>query len=465
MLLNLSRGALISRLSVRTRLSACLGLFFLFGMFGLYVAVLQHAEQAANRSYDRLLLGAALSIAETVTLVNDSVRVDLPYAALDMLSTAPEDRVFYVVLGPDGEVVTGNMPDALQQTQRFASGPRYFDEQYRGDNVRFVVIDREIAQFSDPGWIEVHVGQTRRARNALVRDLVFSSIAPISLMTVIALIGSWLIIGWALKPLKRIASEISLRKPGDLNPIETNVPTEVSVLVDALNTFIRRLSDNIDALRSFIAEAAHQMRTPLAALIAQSQVADPEDPDDLRRGMEAVQRNGEKLTRLLNQLLSDSIVAHRSDVREFSEFDLRRIVKQSLLEVVPQRQDAQVDFVSKLETAPCIGDDVMIEEALKNIVHNAFVHGDAARRGVTVSLECEGDGYRIKVADSGPGVVGPDVDDLFAKFNRHNRNTQGFGLGLAIVKRVADSHQGSVRMENREGGGVIVELTLPKAGP
>lgn len=448
--------------SLRVRLAGSFCLVFLVGMLALYFGARSHAEAAANRSYDRLLLGSALSIAETISIAGDEIRVDLPYAALDMLSAAPEDRVFYSVVGPHDEQITGEVDLPSEDGFRDNDGPYFFDAEYKGEMVRFAVLGRQIARAQQTGWIRVQVGQTRRARNAFAGELLLSALLPIAIMTLAALGAVWLIIGWALRPLHSIGRNLASRQPNDLTPIGTAVPSDLAPLVVSLNMFMTRLRENIEALRSFIAEAAHQMRTPLAALRAQAQTVDMDDPADLKRGLEAVERNAEKLTRLLNQLLSDSTVTHRSDVRDFEEFDLRRTIRQCLLETVPQRAGARFNFQCELDDAPMIGDVIMIGEAIKNLIHNSVTHGGGERAGIDVSLEDEDQSYIITIADRGPGISDDATETLFKRFSRQNKAASGFGLGLAIVKRVVDSHGGRVSLANRPGGGLMARIELPK---
>ena len=454
-----------NQISLRLRLAAWLGLVLLASMIGLSVAARSHADAAANRSYDRMLLGSALSIAETISINGDEIRIDLPYAALDMLSAAPDDRVFYSVTGPSGEYITGNAELPMAEGFRPRDEPHFFDANFKGEKFRFATLGREIARSSKTGWIWVEVGQSRRARNALGRELFLNAILPIGAMMIIVLLFVWFAIGRALSPLRKIGQEIAGRQPNDLTPINSSVPQDVAPLIISLNVFMRRLDENIEALRSFIADAAHQMRTPLAALRAQAQMSDEDDQDELRKGLQAVERNAAKLTRLLDQLLSDSTVTHRSDIRDFSPFDLGRNLRQCLLEAAPMRSDATFSFKSSCEDATYTGDSVMIGEAVKNLIHNAVHHGDGESKGVDVTLEEYAGNYVISVSDHGKGVSDTQSEVLFERFARHNHQASGFGLGLAIVKRVVVSHHGKIKLFNRKGGGLTVEISLPKSAP
>lgn len=459
----------IAPTSLRARLSGILGLLFLGGMIILYLAANSYARLAADRSYDRLLSGSALSIAETLSVAGGEVDVDIPYAALDMLSAAPEDRVFYRVVGPDGTSVTGydDLPQAVLPRRRGRDAaldqPVFFDATYRGEPVRFVTLDREIAQSPLSGHVQVQVGQTRRARAALARELVIGAILPIAVMTIVALAVVWFGIALALRPLTRLGSELANRAHDDLTPIADEGPREIAAVVSALNAFMLRLGNNIHILRGFVADAAHQIRTPLAAIMTRVELAEQENEPEMRDSIGMIRRSGSRLTRLVNQLLSDATVHHRSDVRSFEVFDLLAIVRDTVSDIVPQSEDSDVRFRTSLDSAPFYGDAVMIGEAVKNLIHNALIHGRADHAEATIELSILDDGYCFTVSDRGPGFPAADRARLFERFARGRTEVSGAGLGLAIARQAAEAHRGHVRLEDREDGGARVVLFLRAA--
>ena len=453
-------------LSLRLRLAGLMSTVFLLGMFGLYAAARSYAQEAANKSFDRLLIGSALSIAETLSVSGSTVDIDLPYAALDMLSAAPDDRVFYKVIGPRGEIVTGNsrIPSAPPGRRSERGEPLFFDAVHNGERTRFALIGREIAQPGATGWVWIQVGQTRLARDAMAREILLNALAPILAMTLIALGLAWFGIGGALRPLARIGEDLTGREPSDLHALDAPAPSEVAPLVDALNGFMQRLGASVDTLRAFIAEAAHQIRTPLAALLAQVQVADRGDPEQVRQALDAVERNAIKLTRLINQLLSDATVTHRSENRRFEEFDLVRTARLALQEAVPMSLDVDARLETALIVAPCRGDVLTIGEALKNLIDNALKHGGGQAQGVLMTLWAEGEAYVVAVSDRGPGIPLDDRDRVFERFARGGGSAPGAGLGLAIVRQAVQRHGGAIVLRDRPGGGLVVELRLKAAG-
>lgn len=454
--------------SLRGRLVGMMAVLFIGGTGVLYVAARMYGQAAADRSYDRLLTGSALSIVETLSITDGAIQVDIPYAALDMLSSAPEDRVFYRVFGPREQTVTGydDLPN-LRKLKRDGDAAleetHYFDAEYRGELVRFALLGREIAEPGLNGRIWVQVGQTRRAREALAKETVVNALLPIGTMTILALALVWFGIARALRPLERIGQDLAHREPSDLAPVAAPVPDEIVPLVSAIDGFMYRLKTNMETLRAFIAEAAHQMRTPLAALRAQAQLGlEEKDPDELRRSLRAVERNAAKLSRLLNQLLSDATVIHRSDLRHFETFDLLKVVRKAMSESVPVSGQSEVNFHTSIKEAPYAGDALMLGEALKNLIDNAIRHGDSEHGGVTVELRDEDGCYLLSVSDHGPGIPAEDRERVFERFSRGRSNAPGVGLGLAIVRKVVEIQHGEVVLLDRESGGLTVQIRLPR---
>lgn len=457
-----------SRLSLRGRLVGVMALVFIGGTVGLYLAAGVYAQTAADRSYDRLLVGSALSIAETLSITGKEVQVDLPYAALDMLSAAPDDRVFYRIIGPEARTITGydDLPEMpKQEVDGDASTlalSRFFDAEYRGEMVRFALLGREIAEPGVSGWIWVQVGQTRRARDELAHELMLRALLPIGPLTVLSIGLVWFGVGRALRPLGRVGQDLALRGPAELHPVASPVPSEIVPLVDAINAFMRRLDANMGTLRAFIAEAAHQMRTPLAALRAQAQLAMDDEPEDLRRSLQAVERNASRLSHLLNQLLADATVIHRSDLRRFESFDLLQMTHKSIRQAVPITGNTEVRFETSLDEAPFTGDELMLREAIKNVIDNAMRHGGAEDGAIDIDLIAEDVSYVLRISDRGPGIPLESRERLFERFARGETQAPGAGLGLAIVRQVIESHQGRVALLDREGGGLVVQLHLPR---
>lgn len=446
--------------SLRRRLTVSLGGLLLAGALLMFVAAWRYGREASDRSYDRLLNASALAIAETVSIQQQRLQVDLPYPALDMLAMAPDDRVFYRVLAPDLSLVTGYADLPLPPSRDSAESPRYFDARYRGETVRFVVLGRYVADPELRGWAQVQVGQTRRARTALARELAASAVLPLLLVSALALALLGLGVRYALRQLARIERVLADREPTDLSPIALPAPQEIRTLLNALNQFMQRLAVNLRSTRGFIAEAAHQMRTPLAALRAQAQEAlDEDDPQQMRRSLHTIERNAIKLSRLLNQMISDATVFHRADAFRREATDLLAVLQEAVRDALPPEHAAVVELSCEVEQAPVLGDPLMLREAVKNLLDNALRY--AADSRIEVQLARQASDWRLCIADRGPGLPADELERVFERFVRRSDRAGGAGLGLAIVRRVAEVHGGSIVLQQRDGGGLCAILRIP----
>ncbi|SEI81367.1 sensor histidine kinase [Achromobacter sp. NFACC18-2] len=458
------------RISIRRRLLTVLLALFAVGLGAIFLLVRGYANQTADTTYDQLLRASALSIADSLQLVQDAWQMDMPYAALALLEQAPRDRVFYRVAAGGGALISGygDLPAPPARGQGDASTPQLYAAAYRGEPVRIAWMERKIAGPRETETAIIQVAQTREARNALARRILWQGTLALIGFAAAALALAYWGLRRSLAPIRRVERELAGRSASDLHPIAAPVPEELDMLVHALDGFMARLSENLDTLRLFIAEAAHQLRTPLAALHAQMEVAlDEDDPAEQRRSLLAVLRNAEKLSRLVNQLLSDASVIHRSNVRQFQPVDLAELLSQAVYDTVPQA-DPQPDVRLHLPPAgagdaPRVpGDSLMLREAFKNLIDNALRHGANDAGHIDVRLDRHDGGWRIMVSDQGPGIPPALANTAFERFARGpDPRSPGAGLGLSIIKRVVDIHGGSLSLSNRVGGGLDAVITLP----
>lgn len=452
--------------SIRSRLLWHMGVVFSAGLVVLYWAASTYATYAADSSYDQLLAGSAASIAETISISGDLIAVDVPYAALDMLVAAPNDKVFYRVEAPDGRTLTGyaDLPEApgLPETLTNTGELELFDARYRGEIVHFAVLRREVLAGRRTGWIRVQVGQTREARSALAAQLTVRALVPILIMTILAALVVWITVGRAVRPVEIIGKGLSGRDPSNLSPIDAEqAPAEITPLILAMNQFMERLDSNIGILRTFIATVAHQLRTPLTAMLVQLRLAESATGNSAQAAIQAATISGERMARLIDQLLSDALVMHRAEERRFERFDLRRAVEQALQMASPPTWDSDVRFQSTVQSAMIKGDEVMITEAVKNLVHNALTHGDQTDGVIDIKLAKDLKGFSLCISDAGPGMAEDLIKEAGSRFKTSLSDKSGAGLGLAIVSQVAQSHRGSLVLSNRPGGGLLAKLWLP----
>lgn len=445
--------------------------------FAVLIAVLSiglwtYARSAANETYDLLLRGAAISVLERITLTPEGVDIDLPPSALDILALAESDRVFYRILDREGRTLTGT-PD-LPLDDRLgpdlpSDEPIFFDHAYSGETVRFVVHGRTLLGSADPQWVGVQIGQTRRARVAMQNDLILKGLVPLAALSLAGIAWARAGIGLAMRPLSGIERDIRMRQPSDLEPLRAVPPREVESLIASINGFMLRLKHSKGQAESFIADVAHQIRTSLATLNSQLQMA--VETDDLRSEASILRARDQaaRTIRLTNQLLSHAMVIHRADEARLEPVDLALLLRQLLEEAIRAEGAAEIEFAVDLppsgEPFHVHGDAIAIREAMRNLLDNAVRHSPAGGAVTLSAAPAEIAGraaMALSIEDTGPGIPADERAKVVERF--YTRGSHGgSGLGLSIAASVAASHDGRLDLGQSAEGGLKATLVLPIA--
>ena len=426
----------------------------------LILFIRDYAERAADRAFDRLLAASALTIAGAVQVENEAVVVEIPFAAFAMFSG--QDRVFYAVEDPDARTVTGYEDLASQMPETTSAEPSFIDVTYRGENVRVASVGRLISTPTDTGWVTIHVAETQNQREALSNEILSNAVLPVIALTLLAIGLVWFGISRMFAPLTEVEHELRSRSPDDLSAVTVPVPAEVDHLVAALNGFMARLRNAMERVTGLVAEAAHEVRTPLASLRAQAEVAmDEQDPEALRRRVERIHTGAVQASQLVSQLLMEATISHRMENQEVETTTLRAVV-----EDVRQRLDPElarrlsIDISSGADHAPFRGDRVALREMMRNVVDNALLYSSGQ---VDISGRMKDGLLLIEISDRGPGIEEAEKPLVLERFKRGKAGsgTAGSGLGLSIVARVAEAHGGRLTLADRQGGGLVVSISLP----
>ena len=457
--------------SLRRRLLAWLLVPLLLVSVAMVTEAYYSGKKSADRAYDRLLLASALAIAERVVVVEGEIEVDLPYVALQMLASAAHDRVFYKVAGPDGAFITGyrDLPPIPAGRSINGNEPIFYDAVYRGEGVRIAMLSQLATGRRMQGWFTVHVASTRSERNRLTREIVLGAAGRLLLLIGMAVFITWVAVGRGLAPLVRLQSTIKARSPHDLRPLRQNVPREVRQLVGAINQLMARLGENMAGMHRFIADAAHQLRTPLATLQTQTEVALQErDPEAVRQSLTRLHASTRQTSRLANQLLSLARAAPEGGVaRASAPLDLKTLAAEVTREWVPRALERNIDlgFEADDGPAPIQGDAVLLCEMLRNLIDNAVRYcPEAAQVTVRIGTEPNHGAIRLDVEDDGPGIPPEERGRVFERFYRVlGVGGEGCGLGLAIVKEIAGAHGADVRLDERTHGGLLVRVRFPRS--
>ena len=440
--------------SLTRRLGLSLALVMLAGGALVALAALAYGRQAAQTAYDRLLIGAADQIAGSVAVLRDGdVTIDIPVSAFELLSLAPDDRVIYAVFDPAGRLVTG-YPDVARPVGQFGNGS------FAGEPVRLTRVSRTFSERDFSGAVDVVVGQTTRARDALARDITRSALLVVGLLGIGMAAFAVFAVRSSLAPLRRVEAGLAAREPRDLTPLDVAVPHEIGQLVATINRFMARQARQFEIMRNLIADASHQLRTPVAALRAQAELAaDDPDPASQRRIIGRIHERARGLSRLTDQLLNHALIIHRADAAPHVTIDLRTVAIRIVEETDPAEGELELEL-SETEVA-CRGDTLSLTEAGKNLLNNALRHGAPP---VTLAVLQENGLAVLAVRDRGPGMPEAMWPNAGSRFDRTGVVTpQSAGIGLSIVAAVAAAHHGALRFGRDPAGGFEAALTLPAA--
>ncbi len=452
-----------TKLSLVSRVLGTVLAILLLGGVLVAGSIWWNGRQAARQAYDRILVGAANDIAESLRIQDGAPLVDLPVSAFELLAQAPDDRIYYSVQGPGGQFITGLDPDLLIAPPARGGDPGgFFDAALHGEPARFVTVTRRFVERDFSGPVDIVVGQTTRARRAMTAELMVDALLPMAAAGLLLMIIAFLVIRSALRPLEALVDDLSSRDPYDLTPMPADrLPRELQVMLGAVNRFMGRLEGQVDAMKNLISDTAHQLRTPVAAIQVHAETAATETDGDARgRALDRLLSRTRSLGRLLDQLLSRALVVHRTDSIPRAPVDLREIA----LEIM--ERDDHVALAPDAELRLEIGEDPVtvhadafsLGEAGRNLLSNALRHG---RQPVSIGATRRGGEAILWVHDSGSGPGESVITRLGDRFNRTSGSREhSTGIGLSIVASVASAFGGRVEM-TREDRGFRAALILP----
>ncbi|WP_233151826.1 sensor histidine kinase [Pelomonas sp. KK5] len=443
------------------------------------IATYKLASGYANLAIDASLAQASRALARQLKPIGDGLLIDFPRAAQDILEADPTDRLLYTVSTPPGQFILGN--ENLSTSKPIAT-PRLNDPYYYdvvlppGNNNRSGLEHVRVSALylaygeSKAGkqTMLVQVARNSANREAMTRRILFDTLLPLSvlilLMSMIVSAG----IRAGLAPLNRLRHEVEERAPGDLTPLKLDsAPEELQSLARSLNELLASVQRNVIAQKRFIGDAAHQLRTPLAGLKSQTELAlqnssDPEQRQRLERVHLSATRSAHLVTQLLTLARADPESAM---VQDRSTFDLQRFANDVVAEWVPRALKCGVDLGMNERykaAVPVKANALLLREALANLLDNA-IHYAGRHAEVTVLVRADGLHARLEVEDTGPGIRAEDRERAMERFVRITDAGNGCGLGLPIVKEIVERHAGSVALEQVQPRGLRVIVRLPLA--
>ena len=426
------------------------------------------AQGLANKPFDRALEYNAQALAQLVTVQKDKVQFNLPQPASEILRADESDIVYYQVLAPDGRFLSGerDLPKPPDEEKPFSGEVRLRDAEMRGVDIRVAYIWVRVPLPDAPAAL-VQVAETRSKRSVLATEIIKGVMLPQFVILPLAVLLVWLALARGIKPLHLLEERIRARKPDDLSPLDHKaVPMEVAPLVDSVNDLLRRLNDSIATQKRFLADAAHQLKTPLAGLRMQADLAQREgtSTEELKLSLKQIGRSSIRATHTVNQLLSMARAEGGSTSGlQRQRVDLARLVIEVVQDSVPRALDKGIDlgYEGADPGAPGVymeGNATLLKELVRNLVDNAINYTPSTpdKPGMVtarVLADTFGRVVMVQIEDSGPGVPEGERELVFQPFYRAlGTEADGSGLGLPIVREIARQHGAEVRLEDVRPG-------------
>jgi two-component system sensor histidine kinase TctE len=425
------------------------------------------AQNIAGRPFDRGLEYNAQALAQLVKSDQERVHFNLPLPAREILRADEADLIYYQVLGSKGEFISGerDFPLPPDEEKSLPGEIRLRDAEMRGADVR---VAYTWVRVDIPGAkpVLVQVGETLEKRSVLATEIIKGVMLPQFVILPLAVLLVWLALARGIQPLNQLEERIRLRKPDDLSPLDDHaVPLEVAPLVASINDLLTRLKESIATQKRFLADAAHQLKTPLAGLRMQADLAQREDSsaDELKQSLKLIGRASIRATHTVNQLLSLARAESGSTNIARAPCDLVALVSDVIQDSLPRAMDKHIDLgyegVETSGTGVRInGNATLLKEMVRNLVDNAinYTPSSAEHPGViTVRLLLDrlGKVVVLQVEDSGPGIPESERDLVFQPFYRAlGTEADGSGLGLPIVMEIAQLHAATVMLEDAYPG-------------
>lgn len=443
------------------------------------ISLYRDALEAADIAYDRSLLASTRALAERVSVRDGKVAADVPYVALDSFETDTLGRIYYKVTGLQGETVSGydDLPPVPPQVPRSDLYPalvRFYHADYNGEPVRIAALLQPVFGDAIRGIALIQVGETLDARQALSRRILLGTLLRQALLVLAVATLVWFAVRLVLRPLMRLKNEVETRDLLDLSGVDQAlVHKEVRPLVAAMNGTMARMQGLIASQRRFIADASHQLRTPLTVLKTQAELALREDdPAAMRAIVRSIAGTTDSAIHLANRLLTLARIEHGGGSAPKAPVALADVARQVGLELAVPAVQKGIDLALEVEDGADTtvnGQELLLHELVSNLVDNAIRYTPAGG-SVQLRVGRQAAGVLLEVADSGPGIAPDEYDKVFMPFyhaqDSLGANPGGTGLGLAIVRDIAVLHGATLALGRCEDGrGLRVSVLFSAPAP
>ncbi len=420
------------------------------------------ARALADSPYDQAMTERILAIAQQMRYEQGRVVISLPPSAADILRADEEDEIQFQVVDPFSIVIAGDYAFPKPELYDFPANDQtqFRNVVIRGKEMRIAYQTIEIAERANSSYL-IQVSETLNRRASLANEIIKGVILPQFIILPLSVLLVWFGLKRGLKPLIKLKEQVRNRDPADLSPVEgKNVPEEIEPLVETFNELLDRLQGSMRTQQRFLSDAAHQMKTPLAGLQTQAELAlrqqgTPEQQQTLRQ----LARSAKRSARVISQLLALARAEHQRTGLAMALTNLSQLAREASSDWANSALDKNTDLgFESIEPAAFVeGHPILLRELMNNLIDNAIRYTPGGGLiNVRVLIDSAG-AVCFEVEDNGPGIAVADQARVFDRFYRvlkdwpeavNDASVDGSGLGLAIVKEIADQHGAQIKLSS-----------------
>ncbi|MDA8691813.1 sensor histidine kinase [Candidatus Pseudothioglobus singularis] len=427
------------------------------------VALYFDSQKKSQEIFDNLLHTISQVILRDAVLSDGDL---LTEQLLETLTDSLNDQIFYQVRDESNALFVGysNPPQIPQISEIRPYQPIYFDSVYRDQSVRVIYSREFISSMDTPGWVDIYVWQTQVGQRQLLLELASDAFVTMIIMLISTGLIVWFGVQFGLKPLLELQSAIRKRSADDLSEIKREVPKEVSSLLNSMNNLFSQLRKAFTEKDDFIANAAHQLRNPIAGIQSQAEAAERSKTlESMKLRVKDVAKAAKQTSRLTQQLLSMEHISQRSIKSEFKDVDLVKITQEVLTKFAlrADKQKVNLSLDSAEQSIRITGSETYLGEAIDNLIDNALLYGCPNGGVIQVELKLEDHSAMLVIKDNGNGIKAELIDSVFDRFFHDSESSNtGSGLGLSIAKTVIELHDGKLNL-NSDNNGTSLSIVIP----
>ena len=452
-------------LSIKNRLLIQLGFVAFAISLCVFLITRIVVSQAITATQDGLLTASIQSVIDKIYVVENTVSVDLPYDTFSLLGAVGEDRIFYRI-DESGQFLTGYsdfpMPNKFGNIQE----PEFSNLKYMGETLRMAAIENIVFAMDKPHELRIIIAQSQNFQKSIASRISSNLILITFFFFMIAILFAFLTANLTIKPIDLFAKDVKMRGPNNLRKVSVDVPTELRPLAQSLNEFISRFRSTLRQTETFIAEAAHHIRTPLSVVKSESELAlrkskTPENRERLRTIIKSV----DQTNRSASQLLDHAMVLYRAERPEPEEFSIQHAISEIVTQfkLAADLRDLDLIFSTEVSAKETVHlDRTLFETSVRNLLDNALKYA-LAETLIIVEFSQTKNNFRLTIKNEYLSAPFLDQKQLFKKFKRGDQTKEiiGSGLGLSIVMEAVSAIGASIDIKKIKGDIVCATLLVP----